>query len=302
MGMTLLSFQDSLNRHKLRLLGPDNGQPSIPDIHMLFAVAGTGKTRAMFEKLARNYGYYFNLDPSKNSEDRYGSEDIRTVWDDIGQIIRSQTAGARKAMTLFQILFCCRALVFSEFLKFPESTALAWLSFQLSCRGGNDHFTKLYQVYRYCWPFSTKLPGIELNLGPEDFPLWVCLDEAQFDASRQIRGSESRLTHLLEELHHDKLSGSHIAPKIMISGTSLRLRDAVEAVRATQISLPFNPTLSPRIEIRNFCEQGIERAQILVSVFLFVRDSMRNFLLWQGMKTLKCYFNSMRSIKSATSI
>ncbi|PMD46078.1 hypothetical protein L207DRAFT_205306 [Hyaloscypha variabilis F] len=217
------------------------------DIHMLFAVNGSGKTRALFDILSHNYGFYFI---SGRCERRIGSSDTAELWSDLYRISRVQQIGPYStcdkhrqnfnslvAERLYQALIFCRFTVLSRFLKHPSKSPEMWLRFQLECCNGKDHFLHLYRIIRHL-NLAERLWTLDLwNVDGGKF--YVCLDEAQYDLSQEtciFNPDGAYHTHSTTFFHQtlgilSKQISPPFRPTVVVAGTSLNLNVAVDAVK-----------------------------------------------------------------------
>ncbi|EEU36522.1 uncharacterized protein NECHADRAFT_81200 [Fusarium vanettenii 77-13-4] len=192
----------------------DEKKEMIRAVHVLFAAAGTGKTRQMFELLQQHWGFYMlspNIEPenttSNEQEEREGSN-----------ILGAQRyAASRDTYTMFEhhplidpnwdlqevnvfqpIIVAQNALLYEFLLRHPSATPTEWLWLQISC-AAFDPFDALYRLFRladtsylgidaatvldaeipgYFVPMCYSLLG-ERFWKPSGLPLCYCIDEAQ---------------------------------------------------------------------------------------------------------------------------
>ncbi|KAH7235127.1 hypothetical protein B0J15DRAFT_471362 [Fusarium solani] len=183
-------------------------------VHVLFAAAGTGKTRQIFELLQRHWGFYMlppNLEPTKitstEKKGRKGSDilgaqryaasrDTYTMFEHHPQIDPNWDP---EDVNVFQPIIVARnALLYEFLLRHPSATPTEWLWLQISC-AAFDPFDALYRLFRLADTgylgidaetfLDAEIPGHlvprcyslleERFWKPSGLPLCYCIDEAQ---------------------------------------------------------------------------------------------------------------------------
>lgn len=141
----------------------DDDEKEVPRaVHILFAPAGTGKTRRIFELLHQRWGFYIsppNLVPPTTSpgigadwdsnmlhpQRLFGSRDTYSFFLDCPIIPKSSAA---INVNLYEHILIARFALFREFLlQSPEPDPRQWLLIQISC-ADMDPFDALSRLFR----------------------------------------------------------------------------------------------------------------------------------------------------------
>ncbi|KAI8717224.1 hypothetical protein NCS52_00797600 [Fusarium sp. LHS14.1] len=221
----------------------DHGEEMTRAVHVLFAAAGTGKTRQIFGLLQQHWGFYImspNLEPtdasSTEQEGREGSDilgaqryaasrDTYTMFEDHPQIDPNWYP---EDVDLFRPIIVARVALLYEFLiRHPSATPMMWLWLQISC-AAFDPFDALYRLFRLT---DTEYLGIDATVflhaeipghlvprcyalledrfwKPSGLPLCYCMDETQTtidnpQASEMFGHLYNSLTYFYALSNHD---------------------------------------------------------------------------------------------------
>ncbi len=258
-----------LSRDKERLEGVSKAQldrlsrDDSDQVFLLYGVSGSGKTRMIEHFLQENWGYYLlpgdlNLDENRNCGNLYDprrqgySKDSCFLWKilrNIDSFVPGINDENNRAMVSewLRRLIRARHLVFNVFLRVAtgrDQTPAYWLEFQKYCCEF-DPFETLFRLlllvnsHRLDLVFDTK----DLDLWRQGNTLYYCLDEAQcyFNSRTSVKASsESNDENIMQLLcreilfvvrNNDILSRK---PRVIISGTSLKLQKMVDTIHATK--------------------------------------------------------------------
>lgn len=233
--------------HQLKL----NVSKEAEKIHMLFAVAGSGKSRCIFHLLSERYGHYLVSGLSKMND--IGSRDTATAWSDLLRVCKTGLFGyqsmcdthrglgnSKLAERIYTTIVLCRWIILQRFLTRPEEmrSPLKWLQFQLACIQEKDHFRNLYRIMRHI-PTSAYQGWLDPSC-PIRGSILVCFDEAQHDLLPETHifvDEYDKRNTLLQQLVSiiPKLSQLGMRATGVISGTSMKLQDAAEAVTRNEV-------------------------------------------------------------------
>ncbi|KAI8670026.1 hypothetical protein NCS56_00806500 [Fusarium sp. Ph1] len=204
-------------------------------VHVLFAAAGTGKTRQIFGLLQQHWGFYMlspNIEPARatshEQEGREGSDilgaqrytasrDTYTMFEHHPQIDPNWNP---QDVNVFRPIIVARIALLHEFLLgHPSATPTEWLWLQISC-AAFDPFDALYRLFRLA---DTEYLGIDANVfidaeipghlvprcyslleerfwKPSELPLCYCIDEAQTTVDNPQ--ASAMFGHLYNSLAH----------------------------------------------------------------------------------------------------
>ncbi len=231
------------------------------DVHLLYGVSGSGKTRRIEHLLHRQWGYYLlpgNLNPNKqrNCGNLYDprreeySKDSCVLWEllwEIGKIMPGMATNTDQVLNWLHCLILSRHLIFDRFLEVAKErkamTPAKWLGFQKSC-SILDPFETLFKLLLLVNGRFKRLeyetPHLDLVLKQNDF--YSCLDEAQSCLETSIPSSDIS-TYKDENLLHlvcrqiqlgfrfdSKLRGR--SSRLIVGGTSLKLKETVSVIES----------------------------------------------------------------------
>ncbi|PMD13487.1 hypothetical protein NA56DRAFT_694828 [Hyaloscypha hepaticicola] len=239
---------------------------------ILFAVSGSGKTRSIQGLLSQHFGFYFqscqvpfeDVTGIHSAKRIPGSKDTLSL----GKMIQHSLAVTNGVLdvhhddwisTWFHRLVENRVVVLDKFLSTAKTKGIAetflpklWLDLQLNSKV--DFFDKTFQLFSLINPGHNfcEMMKVWESITPQwrKKKLYFCLDEAQADLTTEVCMSGHKvsllnvwawgLTGSIDSLH-ERWKTKKLEP-LIISGTSLRTTEAVEAVKndGWPITLPVN--------------------------------------------------------------
>ncbi|KAG9233189.1 hypothetical protein BJ875DRAFT_512798 [Amylocarpus encephaloides] len=236
---------------------PQNLEPSRSDplrVLVVFAAAGSGKTKALSSLLHHTLGYYFlagNVDP-QNANDSYeprrsdydesihGSKDtwsLRQILEDDMTPWETEFLEAERTIDAlpWYLIKIARIMIFDLFLAAskmdtnfdPGLLPSKWFRFQTNC-ARVDAFNDVFQLLS----IMPKDPRYDMFEYKNQVP-HVCIDEAQADLEVHVSRSGATVNLLVGML---ELWAGQL---LTISGTSLNLRQAIKTIRCNRSFLPL---------------------------------------------------------------
>lgn len=218
-------------------------------VHVLFAAAGTGKTRQIFGLLQQHWGFYMlapNLEPTKivpsGKEERDGgdllgaqrydaSRDTYTMFEHHPQIDPNWDS---QDVQLFHPIIVARTALLYEFLtRRSSATPTEWLWLQVSC-AAVDPFDALCRLFRLVDTnylmvdtdvfLDAEIPGHpvprcyslleERFLKPSGLPLCYCIDEVQTTINHPLASTMfGHLYNYLAEFYALSRDDSFVSPE-----------------------------------------------------------------------------------------
>jgi hypothetical protein len=241
-----------------------------PDkVNLLFAPAGSGKTRSIELLLSKNWGLYLlpcNLPPASTnnlyrSRRMQGSSDTWTLWNtfqEIRKLCPNISVNSVPIQSWYRLLLFSRKLILDRFLGMIEKNGdtdgpAKWLAFQTSCSPSCDPFNTLFQLLildsrPFSWLASRltfDTPYLDRLVKDDTKGLYFCIDEAQCDLDEAVTDSLGVTTPMLGiELQciFDQQASFCQIPKpgnVFIAGTSLRLSEATSVVQDIRLRGTF---------------------------------------------------------------
>ncbi|KAF6218892.1 hypothetical protein HO133_005435 [Letharia lupina] len=233
------------------------------DVHLLYAVSGSGKTRRIERLLHSQWGYYLlpgNVNPTeqRNCGNLYDpqreeySKDSCVLWRllrEIDKIMPGMEIDKLQIRNWFHCLILSRHLIFDRFLKVAGKqqamTPAKWLGFQKSC-SISDPFKTLFKLLLLVNSGSKDLGYETPDLDPvlKENAFYYCLDEAQCCLDTPLPFSnigrykdENTLQLICGQILLDfkaDVRFQNPGLRFIVSGTSLKLKETVSIIKGTQ--------------------------------------------------------------------
>ncbi|KAF4945907.1 hypothetical protein FSARC_14324 [Fusarium sarcochroum] len=256
-----------------------NSGEKLPDVTVLFAVAGSGKTKSIVDFLQHRIGYYIlagNISPQsdntlyepRRSEPADGLNGSKDTWS-LCQMLRYELppwqsqalqSGNISEAVPCELIKLAREIILERFRQEVNNSLPAWwFRFQTDC-SHVDPFDDIFhllvllpradlldpneplvrELTKNNQPYHASLPKDH----HQPLVQYVCIDEAQVDLTVPLPNGST--VNLLKGM----LGSWCMHLNVVLSGTSLNIQSAIETIQSQETSFAEVAFLNPKIASR----------------------------------------------------